>query len=82
MNLSELKAALDRQIEALTDEVRQKHIDLGVSMGRLQEAHEIRQALNQPAGEGNTAGGDEPPAIPLPQLLEGADVPQPIRKTE
>ena len=82
MNLSELIIALDRQIEALTDDVRQKHIDLGVSMGRLQEAHEIRQALNQPAGEGDTAGGDEPPAIPLSQLLEGVDVPHPIQTTD
>ena len=81
MNLSELKTALDRQIEALTDEVRQKHIDLGVSMGRLQEANEVRQALDQPAEEGNAAGGEEPPAIPLPQLMESMDDPEPIQTT-
>ncbi len=79
MNLSELKAALDRQIEALTDEVRQKHIELGVSMGRLQEANEVRQALEQRAGEGDNAGGDEPPAITLPQLQEMIDDSQPAQ---
>ena len=79
MNLSELKAALDRQIEALTDEVRQKHIELGISMGRLQEANEVRQALEQRAGEGDNAGGDEPPAITLPQLQEMIDDSQPAQ---
>jgi len=79
MNLSELKAALDKQISELAEDVRQKHIELGMSMGRYQHALEVRQAIDQPAGEGNTAGGDEPPAIALPQLLEDADAPQPIQ---
>lgn len=79
MDLSELKAALDRQIDALTDEVRQKHIDLGISMGRLQEANEVRQALEQSAGEGEKAGGEEPPAITLPQLQEIVDDSQPAQ---
>lgn len=82
MNLSELKAALDRQIKALTDETRQKHVEfleLGIAIGRLQEANEVRQALEQRAGEGETAGGEEPPAITLPQLQEMIDDSQPAQ---
>ena len=81
MDLSELRKALDKQIGELADDVRQKHIDLGMSMGRYQHALEVRQALDQPTGEGNAVGGDEPPTIPLPQLMESMDDPEPIQTT-
>lgn len=79
MNLDELKSRLAQQVDALADEVRQKHIELGVSMGRLQEANEVLQALSQRAEDGNNGGGDEPPLLTIAQLLENADDPKPTQ---